>query len=125
MALKVDPGYALTHVNVGAALLDLGERDAAIEHLKTAIRLDPRNTRAQNNLAVAYLEGNARDKGLEILRALVGAAEPLADAFYNLAIAIESGGDKIEAAKLFSRYLETDKESGWSQLARKKLAELR
>jgi predicted Zn-dependent protease len=125
MALRVDPSYISAHVNLGAALLDLGgELEMAIGHLKTAGRLDPDNAAAKNNLAVAYLEGGKEKQGLALLRKLTKGEGASPDAFFNLAIAYERSGDKKKAAKAFARYLEMDKDSGWAKIARDKLAAL-
>jgi predicted Zn-dependent protease len=121
IALRADPSYAPAHVNAGAALLDLGtDRETAMGHLQTALRLDPENREAQNNLAVAHLEAGENDKGVEILEKLQAAS--FADAIYNLAVVRERAGDPKEAARLFARYLEIDKDSGWAKLARDRIA---
>jgi predicted Zn-dependent protease len=125
MALRLDPSYVSAHVNLGAALLDLGgELEMAIGHLKTATRLDPENVAAKNNLAVAYLESGQEKKGLALLKKLTRGEGASPDAFFNLAIAYERAGDKKKAARAFARYLETDKDSGWAKIARERLAAL-
>jgi tetratricopeptide (TPR) repeat protein len=123
-AVKLDPAYVPTRVNLAAAFLDLGDRDAALEHLRVALRLDPSNFQAQNNLAVLHLEANEMEKGLQILKRLAAQDAPFPDAVYNLAVASERAGEKKEASKLFVRYIGLDKESGWTEIARKRIAAL-
>jgi predicted Zn-dependent protease len=126
LVLRNDPSYVPAHVNLAAALLDLGAaRDVALTHLQTALQIDPENLHASNNLAVAYLEGAETEKGLAILNKLAARAEPVVEAVYNLGIAHERAGQKADAAKAFTRYLELDSTSGWAKLARTKLDALK
>jgi len=53
-ALQLYPGHAITHVQFGAFLLDLGRVDAAIDSLNAAVRLDRQLALAHSYLAKAY-----------------------------------------------------------------------
>jgi predicted TPR repeat methyltransferase len=48
-ALEVDAGQARAHCNLGAALQDLGQIDAALQSYESALHLDPRYALAWNN----------------------------------------------------------------------------
>ena len=74
---------------------------------------------------MAYLDAGETDKGLEILERLAGEPAPIAEVLYNLAIAHERAGKKLEAAKVFRRFLELDGQSGWARLAKQKLEALK
>lgn len=55
-AVESDPGYALSHVNLGATYLDRGEYDAAIVEFKRALEKEPTLKAAYLNRGVAYLK---------------------------------------------------------------------
>ena len=61
MAIKLNPGYALAHNNLGNALLQKGEIKEAIDHYRETVRLKPDLIAAQKNLEMALL----RSQGLE------------------------------------------------------------
>ena len=53
---RLQPGFALAHHNLGAALLRMpGRLPEAIEHYKRAVRLDPNFALAYNNLGAALI----------------------------------------------------------------------
>jgi predicted Zn-dependent protease len=53
-ALELYPEHAITHVQFGAYLLDLGRVQAAIDSLNAAVKLDPELGLAHSYLAKAY-----------------------------------------------------------------------
>lgn len=61
-ALELYPNHAITHVQFGAFLLDLGRVDAAIDSLNAAVRLDPSLGMAHSYLAKAYREKGDPDR---------------------------------------------------------------
>lgn len=90
-ALGVCPTLASAHTNLGLALTQLGENDAAISHLRQAIAIDPNRSAAWINLATAFqLSG-------ELKSALVTyseysnrfASEPLAKKAQQIAVQLE------------------------------------
>ena len=50
-ALRLKPGYAEAHYNLGMALAQTGRVAEAIEHLEQALRLKPDLIEARNQLA--------------------------------------------------------------------------
>ena len=63
-ALRLDPGNAETHYNLGVALDSLGRTDEAIEHFSEAVRLNPDNARAHNNLGALYAQQKKLDEAI-------------------------------------------------------------
>lgn len=55
LATAADPGYAPAWNNLGAAHLDLGERDLALGYINRALNADPGLASAYNNRAIAML----------------------------------------------------------------------
>jgi Flp pilus assembly protein TadD len=58
-ALRLNPGYALAHNNLGYALGQKGQLDEAIRQYQKAISLDPGCALAHTNLARALETKNA------------------------------------------------------------------
>ena len=52
-AIRLQPGYADAHNNLGIALAQKGQIDEAIRQFQEAVRLKPGYADAQNNLAIA------------------------------------------------------------------------
>ena len=67
-AFGLRPDYAPYEVNVAAALLDLHQTDAAVEHLKRALQLDPLLQQAAGLLANAYRDEGQNDNASMVLR---------------------------------------------------------
>ena len=55
LAADADPAYAPVLSNLGAAYLDLGDRDLALSYLNRALRADPALAAAYNNRALVAL----------------------------------------------------------------------
>jgi tetratricopeptide (TPR) repeat protein len=99
LAVDADPTYAPALNNLGAAYLDLGERDLALGHINRAIREAPGLASAYNNRAMAFLM--AKDYRLaedDLLRA--ARLEPgLREVSLNLARLYEVQGKGDEARR--------------------------
>ncbi len=54
LAVAADPGYAPALNNLGAAYLDLGERELALGHINRALKQAPQLASAYNNRGVAW-----------------------------------------------------------------------
>jgi Flp pilus assembly protein TadD len=51
-ALRIDPGYAEAHSNLGVALAQMGETREAMEHFEQALRIKPDYAQVHYNLAI-------------------------------------------------------------------------
>jgi predicted Zn-dependent protease len=118
LVLRKDPTYARAHVNLAAALSDLGDVRRARALLERAVKLDPRSAEAHNNLAVvSALRGDlpAAEASLREALRLDGRYVP---ARFNLALVFEREKKPALAAAEWDAYLAADKASGWATVAR-------
>ncbi len=122
--LRREPGYLPARQNLGACLLALGETDQALEAFRKAQARGEAGPEIRNNLAVAELLAGKAEAGQKLLRKLIAEKPQFADAYFNLGAALQAAGDKTGARKAYLAYMARDKDSGWAQVAKKRLAEL-
>ena len=72
-ALKVDPGFARAHYNLGLALAGQGQRPAAVEQYQSAIALAPLDPEPYRSLAAALVTQGSFAECIEVLSAGVKA----------------------------------------------------
>jgi Flp pilus assembly protein TadD len=68
-ALRLNPNYAVAHVDLGVALLKKGDRDGAITEEREALRLNPNNESAHYVLGVALEQSQNRQEAFQEYRA--------------------------------------------------------
>jgi len=83
-AIATNPDSVTGHVNLGAALTQLGDLKAAIEEFEKSLSLDPNNTNAQYNLAALLAtsrQAKLRDgnRALKLAQSLYAATGSLQD----------------------------------------------
>ncbi len=105
-ALTVDGGQARAHANLGAALNDLGQLEAALAAYETALGLDPRYVMAWNNRGNTLRRlGRPRDALDSYQRALALQAN-YPEAWCHRAIVLNDLGRHPDAAASAERALE-------------------
>jgi tetratricopeptide (TPR) repeat protein len=116
----------------GDAYLFLGEVNAAVSALESAVRLKPEHAGWLSDLAAAYLVRAQRtDQPDDLKLALVAAEHAVAlspnlpEAWFNLALANEASQQPDQARQAWQVYLSLDKTSPWSKEAAEHLAALR
>ena len=98
-ALRVRPGYARAHLNLGVALEAMGEGDTALHAYREALADEPANPFAAYNLGkLLHLRGE-HASALQHLRAAVERKPDFADAHVVLASALEAAGDTEAAVR--------------------------
>lgn len=104
----------------GVAALIVGELDAAIHELRSAVAQTPSDPGAWNDLSVAYLERGLRRGDIRDLLRSVGAADralaggAMPEALFNRAVALQTIGVDGPAIATIDRYLGVDAKSPWS-----------
>lgn len=104
-SLQVTSGNNFIYGNLGAALIQKGDLDAAIQTQREALRLSPYFVDAHHNLGIALAEKGELDAAiLEYYAALrINPRDP--KLHFNLAIALVGKGDKDAAIKEFQEVL--------------------
>jgi len=106
--LRVSPGSALIHYNLGYVLAEQGKADAAIEHFSQAILIRPDYTSARIHLGAALFGQGKTAQGIEQLSKAVSQQPDNVLARYNLGAAMLSQGRDDEAVEQFSEVLRLD-----------------
>jgi tetratricopeptide (TPR) repeat protein len=92
-AVKVDPGSAAAHYNLGTALLAAERSEAAVGALERALALAPSNIDAANNLALALLTSRGPKEAEPIIRQAVALQPQNPMGHYVLALVLSALGD--------------------------------
>ena len=109
VAVTADNGRA--HDYLGQALLEEGRTDAAVTHLREAVRLEPYNPQPAYNLGLAYYgQGNIGHAREQFERALQLDAVRIRSHFMLGNLALE-GGDFPESIGHFSVIIDEDSEN--------------
>lgn len=100
------PDHFGAHVNLGAALHNLGRFTPAIERLERAHELDPDHATPLLNLAAAHNALGHVDRAVETLELLADKHPEHRDVNYNLAIAYGKQGDLEQACTALQQELQ-------------------
>ena len=96
-ALRWTTNNYIAENNLGEALLDRGETDAAREHFKRGIRICPTDADAWSNLGMALMSESKFDEAVNCYRRAVQLQPQDADFHHNLACALARMGAWKEA----------------------------
>ena len=104
-AVRIEPRYAVSQYNYGLALVALGHKEEAFEHLAAAAKLDPRNADAQFNLGIFFLQNNRWADAAPCFEATLRLRPEFAPAHARLGEALVKLGKYPEAAMQFREAL--------------------
>ncbi len=96
-AIRIKPGDADVHVDLGNGFLMQGNLDAGIDELKNAIRIDPRHAEAHAILGIALHRQGKLDQAIEQLRTVLIFQPNLAEAHGELGEVLREQGKLDEA----------------------------
>lgn len=104
-AVRLEPRYAVSQYNFGLALIGLGRKDEALEHLAAAAKYDPGNADAQFNLGVFFLQQARYTNAVSCFEATLKLRPGSAIAHQRLGQALAKSGKIPEAAAQFREAL--------------------
>ncbi|HEU5352250.1 MAG TPA: tetratricopeptide repeat protein [Terracidiphilus sp.] len=107
-AIRIDPGNASHHSNLGLALKDLGRHDESLAALQHAVRLDPLLAEAHSNLGIFLLERGRIDDAMEHFHQSDRLKPNWAPLLNNLGAAYSDLGQHDRAMETLNRALAAD-----------------
>ncbi|MCX6951528.1 MAG: tetratricopeptide repeat protein [Verrucomicrobia bacterium] len=102
-ALRLEPGWAHVHYNLGNALFDQGRVAEAAAHYRSAVRLNPAYVKAHYNLGNALVRLGQPEGALESYRTALRLRPDFVEARDNLGSVLLDLGRPAEAATEFER----------------------
>ena len=96
-ALRINPGYATAHHNLGVAYMRLGRVDEAIEQYRAALRIHPTFLEVHANLAVALQMQGKLAEAVRHYRAAIRLSPHHPQIHQRLATALQQQGNTAEA----------------------------
>jgi tetratricopeptide (TPR) repeat protein len=102
-AVRIEPRYAISRYNYGLALIGLGRKEDALEHLAAAAKLDPGNADAQFNLGVFFLQQKRFADAAGCFDATLKLRPDSATAHFRLGQTLVQQGKFTEAAVQFRK----------------------
>jgi tetratricopeptide (TPR) repeat protein len=104
--LEMDPGFWLSHINLGRSYTQKGMHAAAIAELRKASELSVVNTESLSFLGFAYAAAGKIDEALKMLRALNKHAQISYVPPYHIAIVYAGLRDKEQAFRWLEQSFE-------------------
>ena len=116
--LELSPDWIEAHINLGVALYQMGDVEAARAAFLKAVQLDPWNGICRYNLGCVLEEQGEIDEAIRHLRCAARALPNHADARFNLALAYEKRGQQRLAREQWTMYLRHAPNGPWAEQAR-------
>jgi protein O-mannosyl-transferase len=104
-SLQVTGGNNFVYGNLGAALIQNGDWDGAIETQREAIRLSPLFVDAHHNLGIALAQKGDQDGAIREYQVALGINPSDPKLHYNLGLALAQKGDRDAAIRQFQETL--------------------
>ena len=108
LALKLRPGYAVVHHNIGVISAMRRENDRAIEHYTLAMRHDPLLAISYNNLANIHAGNQAYDQAMRLYERALTCDPFLPQAYNGRGRVLEHMGDIAGALADYETALQID-----------------
>ena len=104
-AIRLNPGDAGVHANMGNVLRLLGRLEDALAAFGRAIELDPGHAGARSNRGNAYKDLGRRAEALKDYEAALAIDPGFVDAQYNLGVLLQDAGRYEEAAERYAEVI--------------------
>lgn len=121
-AIRLEPGDATLHFNLGNALFTLGRPDEAGEAFRQAVDIDPAYVEAWNNLGNVLADQQRPDEAARAYERAIQLLPTYADAHYNLGELLSRQGRQEEARQHWRIYLQSEPAGQLSDQLRTRLA---
>jgi len=108
--LKVTKRNAVAHLNLGVALTERGEIEAAIAHYHQAVRINPQSAEMHQNLGAVLLMQDKHEDAIAYFRQALRINPQSASAHNNLGLALVAQGKTEEALAHYEQALRIDPE---------------
>jgi tetratricopeptide (TPR) repeat protein len=116
-AVRIEPRFAISQYNYGLALIGVGHKDEALEHLAAAAQLDPGNADAQFNLGVFFLQNGHAADAVNCFNATLKLRPDFAEAHAHLGEAFTAQGKFAEAVAQYRAALREQPDLATTQKA--------
>ena len=110
-ALECNPADGVAHTNLGLDLLERGDADGAIAHLKEALRLDPAFERPHLNLGIALERTGDIKSAMDEYRKVLRINPNYSEAYERLGQALQRQGDYDSSITNFKEAIRTNPRS--------------
>jgi tetratricopeptide (TPR) repeat protein len=98
-ALEKDPSRPLPHYNLGTTLLGLGDKEAAVLEIETAVRIEPSFYKAKRHLSLLLFEQGVKDRAIPLIKSLLAENEEDATLLYCMGRYLYEEGKYNEAIR--------------------------
>jgi tetratricopeptide (TPR) repeat protein len=115
-ALEVTPPSPVALRNLGMALAEKEEAEAALQLYSAALRLDPDDDQTLNELGVVLLNSNRTAEAIEAFTAAIRVNPSCSSAHYSLGLAASRTGNVDEALRQSRETLRLDPDNGSARL---------
>ena len=103
--LKLKPGSAATHVNLGVALKKQGEIKTALDNFKSALAIKPDYAIAYYNIGTTLKDQGKLGKAIEAYTKAIAIEPDYAEAFYNMGVTLQEQRKMEEATEAYTKAL--------------------
>ena len=107
-AAEASPHASLAHLNYGAALVEKGHYEKAIETYKKGIIANPYEPMIHNNLAIAYALKGRHTEAEREFQEEIRLNPTYSDAYYNLGMLYKTTGKMTKAARMWEETVKID-----------------
>lgn len=114
--VRMDPGNAIAHANVGSAFHRVGNREESVVAYREALTLDPDNAEVQERLSLALIEAKRFEEAVATCKTALATNPEDADFHVNLGTALNGLRRHDEAVAAFREAIRLEPTSGLAHI---------
>ena len=104
-AIRIDPAFPDSRINLGVALVEAGDLDGAIEQYRIVLGMQPKNAELWTKLGIAWAKKDRYPEAIESLERALRCDPDFSDAHINLGLALDHENRVSEAVDHYRRAL--------------------